>query len=394
MLEHRCVLIAVSGGIACYKACEVVSSLRKAGADVRVVMTPNATQFVSPLTFETLSNNPVAVDTFRRDTPWEVEHVSLAKRADLVIVVPATANVIDKLACGIADDMLTTTLLATKAPVLVCPAMNVNMYENPAVQDNMALLRRRGFAFVDADEGFLACGDVGKGRLAAPSVIVQKAIDMLMPVRDYLGKRVLVTAGATREDVDGIRFLSNYSSGKMGIELAKAVKDRGGEVTLVAGFVTADIPDIFYKVVRVGSTQEMYDAVMREYRDCDVIIKAAAPADYRPRQVLDDKAKSPELRLELVKNPDIAKAVGQVKGERKLVVFCAERKELAKRALEKLKAKNADIVVANDVSMPGAGFDKDTNIATIMTASGKARECELMTKRQLADIILDEIAAL
>lgn len=394
MLEHRCVLIAVSGGIACYKACEVVSSLRKAGADVRVVMTPNATQFVSPLTFETLSNNPVAVDTFRRDTPWEVEHVSLAKRADLVIVVPATANVIDKLACGIADDMLTTTLLATKAPVLVCPAMNVNMYENPAVQDNMALLRRRGFAFVDADEGFLACGDVGKGRLAAPSVIVQKAIDMLMPVRDYLGKRVLVTAGATREDVDGIRFLSNYSSGKMGIELAKAVKDRGGEVTLVAGFVTADIPDIFDKVVRVGSTQEMYDAVMREYRDCDVIIKAAAPADYRPRQVLDDKAKSLELRLELVKNPDIAKAVGQVKGERKLVVFCAERKELAKRALEKLKAKNADIVVANDVSMPGAGFDKDTNIATIMTASGKARECELMTKRQLADIILDEIAAL
>ncbi len=209
MLSGRCVLVAVSGGIACYKACEVVSSLRKSGADVRVIMTEHATEFVSPLTFETLSNNPVVVDMFRRNTPWEVEHVSLAKRADLAIVVPATANVIDKLACGIADDMLTTTLLATKAKILVCPAMNVNMYENPALQDNMALLRKRGFAFVDSDEGFLACGDVGKGRLAPPEKIVAAAIDLLMPVRDYAGKKVLVTAGATREDVDGIRFISN-----------------------------------------------------------------------------------------------------------------------------------------------------------------------------------------
>ena len=394
MLEHRCVLVVVTGGIACYKACEVVSSLRKAGADVRVVMTENATKFVSPLTFETLSNNPVAVDTFRRDTPWEVEHVSLAKRADIAVVVPATANVIGKMACGIADDMATTTLLAVKAPVVVCPAMNVNMYENEAVRDNIALLKKRGFLFVEADEGFLACGDVGKGRLAAPAVIVQKVVDTLMPVRDYCGKRVLVTAGATREDVDGIRFLSNYSSGKMGVEIAKAVKDRGGEVTLVAGCMTALVPDCVDKVVRVTSTQQMYDAVMREYSACDVIIKAAAPADYRPKKVLDDKAKSATLDLELVKNPDIAAAVGQVRGERKLVVFCAERKELAKRALAKLKSKNADIVVANDVSLEGAGFDKDTNIATIMTASGRVRECELMSKRMLADIILDELNAL
>lgn len=394
MLEHRCVLVVVTGGIACYKACEVVSSLRKAGADVRVVMTENATKFVSPLTFETLSNNPVAVDTFRRDTPWEVEHVSLAKRADIAVVVPATANVIGKMACGIADDMATTTLLAVKAPVVVCPAMNVNMYENEAVRDNIALLKKRGFLFVEADEGFLACGDVGKGRLAAPAVIIQKVVDTLMPVRDYCGKRVLVTAGATREDVDGIRFLSNYSSGKMGVEIAKAVKDRGGEVTLVAGCMTAPVPDCVDKVVRVTSTQQMYDAVMREYSACDVIIKAAAPADYRPKKVLDDKAKSATLDLELVKNPDIAAAVGQVKGERKLVVFCAERKELAKRALAKLKSKNADIVVANDVSLEGAGFDKDTNIATIMTASGRVRECELMSKRMLADIILDELNAL
>ena len=394
MLEHRCVLVVVTGGIACYKACEVVSSLRKAGADVHVVMTENATKFVSPLTFETLSGNPVAVDTFRRDTPWEVEHVSLAKRADIAVVVPATANVIGKMACGIADDMATTTLLAVKAPVVVCPAMNVNMYENEAVRDNIALLKKRGFLFVEADEGFLACGDVGKGRLAAPAVIVQKVVDTLMPVRDYCGKRVLVTAGATREDVDGIRFLSNYSSGKMGVEIAKAVKDRGGEVTLVAGCRTAPVPDCVDKVVRVTSTQQMYDAVMREYSACDVIIKAAAPADYRPKKVLDDKAKSATLDLELVKNPDIAAAVGQVKGERKLVVFCAERKELAKRALAKLKSKNADIVVANDVSLEGAGFDKDTNIATIMTASGRVRECELMSKRMLADIILDELNAL
>ena len=394
MLERRCVLIAVTGGIACYKACEVVSSLRKAGADVRVVMTQNATEFVSPLTFETLSANPVAVSTFRRDTPWEVEHISLAKRADIAVVVPATANVIDKLACGIADDMLTTTLLATKSPILVCPAMNVNMYENPAVQDNIALLKKRGFSFVDADEGFLACGDTGKGRLAAPSAIVQRVIDMLMPLRDFAGKRVLITAGATRENIDGIRFLSNYSSGKMGMELARAVKDRGGEVTLVAGCVTVPVPDVVDKVVNVVSTREMYDAVMREYSECDVVIKAAAPADYRPEQPLDDKAKSPSLTLKLVKNPDIAAAVGQVKGQRKLVVFCAERRELAARALAKLKAKNADIVVANDVSLPGAGFDKDTNIATIMTSSGKVRECELMSKRELADIILDEIVSL
>ena len=209
MLEHRCVLVVVTGGIACYKACEVVSSLRKAGADVCVVMTENATKFVSPLTFETLSNNPVAVDTFRRDTPWEVEHVSLAKRADIAVVVPATANVIGKMACGIADDMATTTLLAVKAPIVVCPAMNVNMYENEAVRDNIALLKKRGFLFVEADEGFLACGDVGKGRLAAPAVIVQKVVDTLMPVRDYCGKRVLVTAGATRED-DMQKVLSMY----------------------------------------------------------------------------------------------------------------------------------------------------------------------------------------
>lgn len=394
MLSGRCVLVAVSGGIACYKACEVVSSLRKSGADVRVIMTEHATEFVSPLTFETLSNNPVVVDMFRRNTPWEVEHVSLAKRADLAIVVPATANVIDKLACGIADDMLTTTLLATKAKILVCPAMNVNMYENPALQDNMALLRKRGFAFVNSDEGFLACGDVGKGRLAPPEKIVAAAIDLLMPVRDYAGKKVLVTAGATREDVDGIRFISNYSSGKMGIEIAKAVKDRGGSVVLVAGFVTERIPDFIDKVVRTESTADMLDAVLAEYKDCDVIIKAAAPADYRPAEPLKDKAKSASLTLELVKNPDIAKAVGSVKEGRRLVVFCAEKKDLEKRAREKLASKHADMVVANDVTREGAGFGKDTNVATIITASGKVRECPLMSKRELADIILDEVNCL
>ena len=394
MLESKNVLVAVTGGIACYKACGLVSALKKAGACVNVVMTAHAAEFVAPLTFETLSANPVACDMFAPKEHWEVEHVSLAKKADLVIIAPATANVLDKLAAGIADDMLTTTLLATKAKVLACPAMNTAMYENEAVQSAINTLKARGYEFLEPESGLLACGDVGKGRMCEPEEIYAKALDMLMPKRDYAGKTVLVTAGATREDIDGVRFISNYSSGKMGIEIAKAVKNRGGRVILVAGFVTAKIPAYIDETVSVKSTCDMYDAVMSKVGECDFVIKAAAPADYRVEKVADDKIKDSEVTLELTKNPDIAKAVGKVKGDKKLVVFCAEKRELIERAKGKLKSKNADMVVANDVTKEGAGFDVDTNIATLITKDGKVRDCELMTKAALADVILDELIAL
>lgn len=394
MLESKNVLVAVTGGIACYKACGLVSALKKAGACVNVVMTAHAAEFVAPLTFETLSANPVACDMFAPKEHWEVEHVSLAKKADLVIIAPATANVLDKLAAGIADDMLTTTLLATKAKVLACPAMNTAMYENEAVQSAIKTLKARGYEFLEPESGLLACGDVGKGRMCEPEEIYAKALDMLMPKRDYAGKTVLVTAGATREDIDGVRFISNYSSGKMGIEIAKAVKNRGGRVILVAGFVTAKIPAYIDETVSVKSTCDMYDAVMSKVGECDFVIKAAAPADYRVEKVADDKIKDSEVTLKLTKNPDIAKAVGKVKGDKKLVVFCAEKRELIERAEGKLKSKNADMVVANDVTKEGAGFDVDTNIATLITKDGKVRDCELMTKAALADVILDELIAL
>ena len=394
MLESKNVLVAVTGGIACYKACGLVSALKKAGACVNVVMTAHAAEFVAPLTFETLSANPVACDMFAPKEHWEVEHVSLAKKADLVIIAPATANVLDKLAAGIADDMLTTTLLATKAKVLACPAMNTAMYENEAVQSAIKTLKARGYEFLEPESGLLACGDVGKGRMCEPEEIYAKALDMLMPKRDYAGKTVMVTAGATREDIDGVRFISNYSSGKMGIEIAKAVKNRGGRVILVAGFVTAKIPAYIDETVSVKSTCDMYDAVMSKVGECDFVIKAAAPADYRVEKAADDKIKDSEVTLELTKNPDIAKAVGKVKGDKKLVVFCAEKRELIERAEGKLKSKNADMVVANDVTKEGAGFDVDTNIATLITKDGKVRDCELMTKAALADVILDELIAL
>lgn len=391
MLSNFNVLLGVSGGIACYKACEVVSRLKKLNAGVDVVMTKHATEFVAPLTFETLSNRPVVSDMFSREREWEVEHIALAKKADLCIIAPATANVISKLAEGIADDMLTTTYLALKCPVIIAPAMNTNMYENPVIKANLEKLRKSGVIVVDSAEGRLACGDVGKGKMAEPLDIVAKAVEVLCPKRDYAGKRVLVTAGATRENIDGVRFITNRSSGKMGIEIAKAAVKRGAEVVLVKGLVQVGVPSYISKVVAVESTEQMYEAVMANYKDCDVIIKAAAPSDYRPKKKITDKLKGEEITLELVKNPDIAKAVGKEKGERKLVVFCAETRELMESAMKKLADKNADMVVANDVTMQGAGFDSDTNIVTIAKKDGFLKSYPVMPKSQVADVILDEI---
>ena len=391
MLSNFNVLLGVSGGIACYKACEVVSRLKKLNAGVDVVMTKHATEFVAPLTFETLSNRPVVSDMFSREREWEVEHIALAKKADLCIIAPATANIISKLAEGIADDMLTTTYLALKCPVIIAPAMNTNMYENPVIKANLDKLRKSGVIVIDSAEGRLACGDVGKGKMAEPIDIVAKAVEVLCPKRDYAGKRVLVTAGATRENIDGVRFITNRSSGKMGIEIAKAALKRGAEVVLVKGLVQVSVPSYISKVVAVESTEQMYEAVMANYKDCDVIIKAAAPSDYRPKKKITDKLKGEEITLELVKNPDIAKAVGKEKGERKLVVFCAETRELMESAMKKLADKNADMVVANDVTMQGAGFDSDTNIVTIAKKDGFLKSYPVMPKSQVADVILDEI---
>ena len=390
MLSNFNVLLGVSGGIACYKSCDIVSRLKKLGAGVDVIMTSHATEFVSPLSFETLSARRVVVDMFDKDRQWEVEHISLAKKADICVVAPATANVIAKLADGIADDMLTTTCLALKCPIVIAPAMNTNMYDSPTVRDNLKKLRRRGVIIVDPVECRLACGDSGKGKMAEPADIVNEVIYRLLPKRDYEGKKVLVTAGATRENIDGVRFITNRSSGKMGIEIAKEVVKRGGEVVLVKGLVQVEVPKYITKVISVESTAQMYDAVMANYGDCDMIIKAAAPSDYRPAAEIRQKLKGDEITLHLVKNPDIAKAVGQVKEHRKLIIFSAETQNLFTYAKDKLADKNADMVVANDVTEKGAGFDVDTNVVTLIKRNGMRKCYPVLSKSKVAGIILDE----
>ena len=390
MLSNFNVLLGVSGGIACYKSCDIVSRLKKLGAGVDVIMTSHAIEFVSPLSFETLSARRVVVDMFDTDRQWEVEHISLAKKADICVVAPATANVIAKLADGIADDMLTTTCLALKCPIVIAPAMNTNMYDSPTVRDNLKKLRRRGVIIVDPVEGRLACGDSGKGKMAEPADIVNEVIYRLLPKRDYEGKKVLVTAGATRENIDGVRFITNRSSGKMGIEIAKEVVKRGGEVVLVKGLVQVEVPKYITNVISVESTAQMYDAVMANYSDCDMIIKAAAPSDYRPAAEIRQKLKGDEITLHLVKNPDIAKAVGQVKEHRKLIIFSAETQNLFTYAKDKLADKNADMVVANDVTEKGAGFDVDTNVVTLIKRNGMRKCYPVLSKSKVAGIILDE----
>ncbi|MBE5733069.1 MAG: bifunctional phosphopantothenoylcysteine decarboxylase/phosphopantothenate--cysteine ligase CoaBC [Clostridiales bacterium] len=390
-LKGKNVVIGVTGGIAVYKMCEVVSSLRKRGADVFVVMTKNATEFVSPLTFETLSNNRVVTDMFDRDREWEVEHISLAKKADIFVVAPATANFVGKFASGIADDFLTTTVMATKAPILLAPAMNTGMMTSPAYEKNESELKARGVNFIYGDSGFLACGDTGKGRLADPKSIVEAIEEILFPVRDLEGKTVMVTAGATREPVDPVRFITNRSSGKMGIAIANSALKRGANVLLIKGFTTVN-PDEGVEVINVETTAQMYDAVMNNLDKADIIIKSAAPADYRVKTA-DQKIKSETLTLEFIKNPDIAQAVGKVKGNKKLVVFSAETENLFENATKKLIKKNADMVVANDVTKQGAGFDVDTNIASFITKDG-VDELPIMTKTELADKILDKVQSI
>lgn len=389
------VVLAVTGGIAAYKSAALCSLLTQRGYEVQVLMTQHATRFVQPLTFQALSKHPVVVDTFAEPNPGEIAHIAIADRADVFVIAPATANVIGKLAHGIADDMVTTTALAVTAPVVVAPAMNVHMLAHPAVQENLRILRQRGVILVDPGSGPLACGYTGRGRLAEPEDIADVVGAVLARRHDFAGCRVLVTAGPTVEDIDPVRFLSNGSSGKMGYAIAQAAAGRGAEVVLVSGPVALE-PPAGVEVVRVRSTEEMLRAVEAAFPQADIFISAAAPADFRPAVRLDRKWKKqdgvPELRLE--PTPDILAAMGDKRRpDQVLVGFAAETGDPVASAREKLRRKHLDLVVANDITADGAGFGADTNVVTLVDAEGET-PLPCMDKRDVADRILDKVAEL
>jgi phosphopantothenoylcysteine decarboxylase/phosphopantothenate--cysteine ligase len=388
------IVLGVTGGIACYKAVELVRLLVKTGYRVQVIMTRGAVEFVAPLTFQTISGNPVATETFNLTQESEIGHINLADSADLFVIAPATANVIGKFANGIADDLLTTVLMATQAPVLIAPAMNVHMYENPILQENLRKLRRLGYHVMEPAEGFLACGYEGKGRLPDAEKIAE-AIGGLLKKRDLGSEKLLITAGPSREPLDPVRYISNRSSGKMGYALARAAVRRGAEVTLISG-PTALEPPPGARLISVTTAAEMRDAVIKEFAQCTAIVMAAAVADYRPARVADQKmkrGKEPvELRLE--PNPDILKELSDKKDGKLLVGFAAETEELTANAEKKLREKNLDMIIANNVAEAGSGFDGDTNIATILDRTGTKRSLPLMSKDELADCIYDHFLAL
>ncbi len=391
-LEGKNVLLGVTGGIAAYKSANLTSMLKKAGADVDVIMTDAAVRFVTPLTFETLSNNAVVTDLFSREKPWEVEHVALAKKADLAIVAPASANTIAKLACGIADNMLTTTLLACKCPIVVAPAMNTAMYENIATQVNLQILRDRGFVIIPPAEGMLACGDTGAGRMREPQEILEAVQAELAKEKDLSGKKVLITAGPTCEAIDPVRYLTNRSSGKMGYALAHSAAERGAAVSLVSGPVAIAPPD-GVQVYAVRSAQEMYDEVMRRKEDADIIIMCAAVADYAPVCCQGQKMKKQEtMTIELKKTKDILSELGKDKRSY-LAGFAAETQNLEGYAKEKLQRKNLDLIIANDVSGADTGFDSEYNAVSIYKKDGTELHLKRDSKRKIADRIVTEIAA-
>lgn len=392
-LNGKCVLLGVTGGIAAYKMANVASALRKLGADVEVIMTRNATQFITPLTFETLTGHKCMVDTFDRDFKFEVTHISLAKKADVILVAPATANVIAKMAHGIADDMLTTVVLAAKCPKLVSPAMNTGMLENPITQDNLRTLEHYGFTVIPSESGVLACKDVGSGRLPKEDVLLEYILHTIARPKDLAGQKILVTAGATQEALDPVRYLTNHSTGKMGYALARAAAMRGAEVTLIHGQTALD-PVRFVQDVPVTSAQQMYEAVSDRFADADVLIMAAAVADYRPAAVAADKIKKKDgdMSIPLERTPDILGTLGPQKTHQFLCGFSMETRDLVENSTAKLTKKNLDMVVANNVKVAGAGFGVDTNVVTLITADG-AQELPLMSKADVADSILDALLA-
>ena len=392
MLRSKCVVIGVSGGIAAYKTANLVSDLVKHGVEVHVIMTKNATNFITPTTFEVLSGNKCIVDTFDRGFTFEVEHISLAKKADLILIAPATANIIAKLSAGIADDMLTTTVLAAKCPILVAPAMNTNMYEHITVRNNLEKLSSYGYEIIEAASGRLACGDVGKGKLADIEVLFDHIVKNIAYEKDLAGKNVLVTAGPTIEKIDPVRFISNHSSGKMGIELAKAAAYRGAKVRLILGKTALKRPE-FVDIVDVVSAQDMYEAVKEFASDSDIIIKSAAVADYRPYDVADEKMKKSdgELSIRLERTIDILEYLGENKKDNQFLCgFSMETSNLIENSKLKLEKKNLDMIVANNLKEEGAGFAKDTNKVSIITKEDII-QTEVLSKKKEAHKILDEI---
>ena len=392
MLKGKCVVLGVTGSIAAYKIASLASALVKLGADVNVIMTQNATNFINPITFETLTSNKCLVDTFDRNFQFNVEHVALAKRADIFMLAPASANVIGKMAHGIADDMLTTTILAAKCKKLVSPAMNTNMFENPIVQDNLETLRKYGFEIIDPANGYLACGDTGAGKMPEPELLLQYILKELAHEHDLEGKTVLVTAGPTEEAIDPVRYITNHSTGKMGYAIAKAAMERGAKVTLVSGPVSLT-PPMFVDVINVKSAAEMADAVKQRSGECDIIIKSAAVADYRPVSVAKEKIKKngEASSIELERTEDILAYLGAHKREGQFICgFSMETENMLENSKKKLEKKNVDMIVANNLRTEGAGFGTDTNVVTIIMKD-ETWQLPIMSKDQVANAIFDSI---
>lgn len=391
MLKGKSILLGVTGSIAAYKITGLITALRRLDAEVNVIMTKNATEIITPLTMERLSGNRCIVDTFDKNVQYSVKHISLAESSDLVMIAPATANIIGKIACGIADDMLTTTVMACKCPVYISPAMNTNMFENPVVQDNISRLKTFGYKFIEPDVGWLACGSVGAGKMPAPEVLLDYIINELGHKKDMIGKRVLITAGATCEAIDPVRYITNHSTGKMGFAIAAACARRGADVTLVKAETTAPVPR-FVNVTEVKSAEEMFNAVRNSFENSDIVIKAAAVADYTPVKTADNKIKKVEgeLKIELKRTEDILKWLGEHKKSQYLCGFSMETQNLMENSQKKLKEKNADMIVANNLKVEGAGFGTDTNVVTLITKDGSI-ELPKMSKDEVADRILDKI---
>ncbi|MFQ6931565.1 bifunctional phosphopantothenoylcysteine decarboxylase/phosphopantothenate--cysteine ligase CoaBC [uncultured Eubacterium sp.] len=391
MLKNKTVVLGVTGSIAAYKIANLASSLVKKGANVHVIMTKNATNFINPITFETLTGNKCLVDTFDRNFEFSVEHVSLAKQADIFMVAPASANVIGKIANGIADDMLTTTIMACKCHKVISPAMNTNMFENPIVQDNLEKLRNYGYEVIDPASGYLACGDTGAGKMPEPTVLESYIMKNIAMEKDMAGKKVLITAGPTMEAIDPVRFISNHSTGKMGYALAKIAMERGAEVTLVTGKTYIEKPD-FVKIIDVKSAKEMFDAVDKEFDSQDIVIMSAAVADYRPKTVADEKIKKNdgETAIELERTDDILGTMSRRKKNQFLCGFSMETEHMLENSKNKLKKKNLDMICANNLKVEGAGFGTDTNVVTLITEN-ESRQLPIMSKEQVANEILTEI---
>ena len=394
--RDRTILLGVTGGIAIHKSLDLASQLIKSEASVHVVMTENATRLIQPLQFQVISRNPVLLDLFDAGTDWKPPHIDLADRADLLAIVPATANIIGKLANGIADDPLSTIAVSVHCPILLAPAMNGHMYQNPFVQRNINTLKEQGIHFIEPASGDLACGYEGVGRLNTVEAILEGASNILsLEAQDLRGVRVLVTAGATREHIDPVRFITNRSSGKMGYAIAEAAAQRGAEVELVSGTATVS-PPVGIKTQHVETTLEMYDAVLEAFNKTDIVIMAGAPADYRPREFTPHKIKktADTLTLPLERNPDIAQTLGKRKTHQTVVCFAAETNDLLENARKKLGRKNCDLIVANDILAEGAGFQSDTNIVTLLDGDGSCEQVPLSSKRDVADAILTKVVSI